>query len=230
MAQHVKGEEAEVVFGAEDADVDPCHRDHTRTAEKLVRTVVVELGEPSVKVDTLPSRVLEGRGRGLVLVAAHVEVEIAVRTQAGVRIEPRDRPPLAEDRLDARGAQPRERAGQALLPQDAVKEEEAVGLVELSKRREVRQRRAADPPPGQAGTARLQEERRDRDQILGGDVGIRRPRAPGAREDGGDARAEGAGLSRPFQCSPLRRGSRRSCGWCSSSRERSCFRCCRRPA
>jgi hypothetical protein len=173
--------QSQVVLGAEHPHLDRAQSLHARA---LVHVLVAapELREVVVEVDAAPvARArAERRSREVTLLRRHPQVDVAVGTQPRLGIEPRRRPALGEDRLDARGAQDADRGGDAPVVQTRVERLQAVRLLELERRRGGGEPRATDAPPAERAGAGAHHEPRDVAQLARREHGGRRRRPPRA--------------------------------------------------
>jgi len=133
-----------------------------------------------IEVDSVaPQSQLLGQGS---LCGAYQQIDISIGTQSRVGVGPRSRPPLHQDRLDARSPQQLHHFAALLLAHGVPNCLQTKRLVQIVRLRNIGQRRTPQAPPGQAGRTRIVQVWLDRLEFRPGQVSRLRRRPPCPRQ------------------------------------------------
>jgi hypothetical protein len=161
VSPQMQTKEAEVILRTENPDFSVSRRNDLRPLVQIVQRTVVHAGEsgPSPVADYSPVQihpthhlfqVTERHFSGCILLRWDAKVDVPVRPQTRLWIEPGDSPTLGEEWLDSDRAKMRDDTGYASLIEGCL---EAVGTVEFPEligRPNSNQRRRPDSPPAQS--------------------------------------------------------------------------------
>jgi hypothetical protein len=182
VPQEMKTKESQVIFGPEEADFHSPHIVPTRPREDFFRRAVFQIAKAAMDVQRsrpfVPKR-KRSDGRRMLL-GPHVQIEIPVRPQAWLWIEPSRRPAFSQERVDSGRTEAIDDPQQVLLMDGVAKTLETVRLLEEKGGGGGQALGGRQSPPRQRAYTSTKEKRGNLGQLRRRAVPGRRGIPPGA--------------------------------------------------